>query len=112
LEFEVKLDLLHIYKSSPSTYEKLRKMLILPCRTLIYILNKVPFGPGINEQIFNHLKKLGETMSENDKLLSMSFDETVTHEQLLVNRRLGNISGYEDFGTCGRTHRPVKKILG
>lgn len=49
---------LSLYKPSPKAYRLLSHMCVLPSRrTLQNLLKKVNLKPGINELIFEHLKK-------------------------------------------------------
>lgn len=107
-----KLDSLHLYKTSPKCYRVLRTVMALPCpRTLQQVLSNLQLRPGINEQVFEHLRILTSGLNIIERTVCLSFDETKIKEMLVVNRSVGVIDGFEDFGPFGRTHRIATHTL-
>lgn len=66
---------LSIYKQSPKGYKYLSSLFALPSiKTIMCLLRKVPFGPGINNHIIEHLKQIVSHMSPMDRYCSPMFD--------------------------------------
>lgn len=52
---------LSIFKQSPKGYKYLSSLFALPSiKTIMSLLRKIPFGPGINYHIIEHLKHIVE----------------------------------------------------
>ncbi|KAL1488720.1 hypothetical protein ABEB36_014519 [Hypothenemus hampei] len=85
---EEKAMALALYKRSPNGYNFLRKLVALPSkRTIIALLEKVPFEAGINEHIFYHISKCIST--EKDRFVALLFDEIDIKENLQYDKKRG-----------------------
>lgn len=95
---EDKLVALCIFKKSPRCYTLLRKFLTLPHkRTLLTLLEQVPFEAGVNEHLFKHLnEKLPKGM---DRCCTLLFDEIDIQENLQYDLGSDRILGFEDYGS-------------
>ncbi|KAL1489478.1 hypothetical protein ABEB36_014366 [Hypothenemus hampei] len=94
---EEKAMALALYKRSPSAYNFLRKLVALPSkRTILALLEKVPFETGINEHIFHHINDCIST--EKDRFVALLFDEIDIKENLQYDKKKGRIYGFEDYG--------------
>lgn len=91
---------LTLLKSSAKGYRLLSKIFCLPSqRTLTNLLNKIPFGPGINYQMFSSLQVAVRNLkSNNDKLCVVIFDEIAINAHVSYNRKLDCMEGLTDFG--------------
>ena len=94
---------LSIYKQSGKGYRYLSKIFSLPSRkTLTSMLNKIPFGTGINKHIFDHLKSSVSKMSAINRYCVLLFDEISLETGLQYNKRSDFIEGFVDFGGSDR----------
>lgn len=67
---------LSIYKQSPKGYKYLSSLFALPSvKTIMSLLRKVPFGPGINNHIIEHLKQIVDKLIPMDRYCVLMFDE-------------------------------------
>ena len=100
------------YKRAPRHSNFLRKLMCLPSKkTVLNHINKLPFTPGVNDQIFKQLTKTVTSMQEKDRVCSLMFDEMVIKPSLWYNPRNDKIEGYEDLGSLGRTCRVADHAL-
>lgn len=97
---EEKILALCIFKVSPKAYRFLSKMFALPSsKTLTNLLKKIPFQPGINEQIFKSLKESVQKMaSENEKMCVLMFDEMYIDSGIHYSQSEDAIVGLECYG--------------
>lgn len=94
-----KIFALSLYKQSGKGYRYLSKIFSMPSRkTLTSVLNKIPFGCGINKHIFEHLKQSVTRMSARDKYCVLMFDEVSLACGLQYNQKLDVIDGFVDHG--------------
>lgn len=95
---EDKLLALCIFKRSPRCYSLLRRFFALPHkRTLLALLEKIPFDAGINNHIF---KQLNEKLPEGlDRSCVLLFDECDLQENVQYDLAADKILGFEDFGS-------------
>lgn len=79
---EDKIMALAIYKRGPKCYNFLRKLVALPSRkTILAVLQKVPFSVEINFHLFKHLN---QTLTKSgDRLCVLLFDEMDIKEHVL-----------------------------
>jgi hypothetical protein len=66
------------------------------------MLNKIPFQTGINESIFNHLKKRVSDMETIEKHCVLMFDEISLSTGLQYNSRTDSVEGFVDSGGLDR----------
>ncbi|RVE45431.1 hypothetical protein evm_009949 [Chilo suppressalis] len=89
---EQKILPLSLYKSSPRAYKVLSEICILPKRsTLQNLLKKICLKPGINDIIFENLKKRVRKMPASHKYCLIMFDEMAinAHLDLIDDKILG-----------------------
>lgn len=92
-----KIMALSIFKQSTKAYSFLEKLFVLPSkRRLQKLLSQIPLKPGINEDIFKHLKKTVCRLPKEKRLCTLIFDEVAIEPGLYFNK--GHIIGFEDFG--------------
>lgn len=112
-----KLFALSLMKQSPKCYRLLRKVFALASRrTLVDLLNKLPFVCGINPQIIKALRGCVEKMDPLDRTCSLIFDEMSLQPGLSYSRKTDAILGFEDVGTERRAkfadHATVFMVRG
>lgn len=96
---EEKILALSIMKQSPRGYRFFRKIFILPApQTLIKLVQQSNIQPGINQNIFNQLKKRTSKMSQEDKLCVLLFDEVSLKAHLTYGEKKDKITGFVDDG--------------
>lgn len=67
---------LSLFKRGPKVYRLLKSMFALPSRkTLMQMLNQIPFSVGINTAIIKSLEKSVEKLSHLDRYCALMFDE-------------------------------------
>lgn len=95
-----KIFALSIYKCSAKSYRLLSKTFALPSRkTLMNLLSQLPLEPGINHQIFNHLKDtVSNFKNDLDKNCVLLFDEISLAAGIQYCHVKDKIIGIEDFG--------------
>lgn len=94
-----KLLALSIFKRSPSCYSLLRRMLVLPSRkTLLIILNKVPFRCGVDKKVTSFLKESVSKMNDADRHCVLMFDEMSLKEHVQYCPREDKVIGLVDNG--------------
>lgn len=107
-----KLTAVSLLKRSPRSYELLRRFLSLPSpTTLNRLLSKVPFHPGINEHLFQHLGRCLATLKEEERMCSLVFDEMSIREHVQYNFSFDGIDGIVDLGDLGRKGKIANHAL-
>lgn len=97
-DIDDKIFALSILKQSPKGYRFLQKMFALPSSsTLMKLLRKIPLNCGINQAIFDSLKKSVEKMSTLDKCCLVMFDEISVESALSYSYKDDQIVGFEDY---------------
>lgn len=95
-----KISALAIYKRSPKTYRCLQKMMPLPNeKTLQNLLKKIPLETGINHAVLEHLKKISEKETSQNKVCVLAFDEIALKPRLIYNSSSDKVEGYTDYGS-------------
>ncbi|CAH2096251.1 unnamed protein product [Euphydryas editha] len=95
---EEKLFALALMKQSPKGYKFLEKMFALPNKkTLARLSNKIDFECGINENIFEYIKKSIKDWTITKKLCSIVFDEMALTPRLTYNEGKDKIIGFVDI---------------
>lgn len=94
---EDKLTALALMKQSPKGYKLLENMFALPNkRTLHRLSEKFTLEPGLNPQIFQHLKDKVGKWSTEQKLCNIVFDEVSLTPRLTYNEKYDKIHGFVD----------------
>lgn len=75
LTLDDKILALSIYKQSPKGYRYLSTIFSLPSLKTIMNLKHVPFTPGINNHIIEHIKCQAQHLLDVDKKCMVLFDE-------------------------------------
>jgi hypothetical protein len=100
---EDKILALSIFKQSGKGYRYLSKFFCLPSRkSLTTMLNKIPFYCGVNQSIFEHLKKRVDKMSNINKFCILMFDEVSLSLGLNYCSRRDSVDGFFDYGGANR----------
>ncbi|XP_045448260.1 uncharacterized protein LOC123656638 [Melitaea cinxia] len=95
---EDKLFALALMKQSPKGYKLLEKMFALPNkRTLVRISNTIDLECGINENIFEYIKKTTKDWTISKKLCSIVFDEVALTPRLTYNESKDKIIGFVEI---------------
>lgn len=91
---------LSLFKQSEKSYRLLQKVFALPSRSsLMNLLHKIPFATGINEKIFQHLKKtVHKIKNPLDKYCTVIFDEISLSAGLQYFPHQDKVIGFEDLG--------------
>ncbi|XP_047541820.1 uncharacterized protein LOC125074537 [Vanessa atalanta] len=85
---------LHFYKRGPKVYRMLQKIFVLPSPfTLNKMVSKANIKSGLNENIFQQLKKQASRMKPSHKLCTLVFDEMALTPHLDYSRRNDKITG-------------------
>lgn len=96
---EEKIMALSLYKQGPRAYRWLSRIFVLPSPlTLSRLICRAGIKPGINKKIFAQLKKRVETMTEDEKLCTLLFDEIAISPNFEYNRRKDLINGFVTNG--------------
>uniref|UniRef100_T1IVR1 Uncharacterized protein n=1 Tax=Strigamia maritima TaxID=126957 RepID=T1IVR1_STRMM len=94
-----KLLALSIFYHSPQTYKFLSSIFILPTTsTLRNSIQGVEVLPGVNNVILNIFGKKLESMSADEKICTLSFDEMSMKLNLNYNIKNDLVQGFEDYG--------------
>lgn len=89
---------LALFNCNPTGYNFLRKLITLPSkRTVLSLLEKVPFKTGINNHIFEHIDSIITTST--DRYVTLIFDEMDIKEHFYYDKKADKILGYKDFGS-------------
>lgn len=100
-----KIFALSILKQSPKCYKLLQRTFALPSRkTLLTLLNKVPFNCGINQQIFKSLEKDVKKMEPIDRVCCLMFDEMSLQPSITYDVRQDEIVGFVKCGNHYKTN--------
>lgn len=90
---------LSIFKQSPKGYKYLSTIFSLPSqKTIMTLLKNIPFLPGINSHIIQHIKSQVEILSPLERKCSVLFDEMALEAKLYFDKYNDCIFGFEDFG--------------
>lgn len=91
---------LSLFKQSGKAYRTLSKVFALPSRkSIMDLLNKIPFDTGINKRIFDHLKTAVKKLKNKlDRYCSIIFDEVSISSSLQFTEKNGKVIGFEDLG--------------
>lgn len=91
---------LSLFKQSGKAYRLLQKVFALPSkRTILNLLQRIPFQTGINHQIFEHLKKtVNKLKNTQDKYCNIIFDEISLSANLQYIPNQDKVIGFVDFG--------------
>ena len=112
-EEKEKIMALALYKQGPRAYRWLRKFFILPSPlTLSRMISRAAIKPGINENIFEHLKKKSKKMTTNQKLCILMFDEIALSAHFDYNRKKDYITGFAQGSQKIADHALVFMIRG
>lgn len=99
-----KLMALSLYKMGPAAYKCLRKIFTLPSEvTISRMISNANIGPGINENLFDQLRKKVKNMSDTDKLCTLIFDEMSIMPHFYFNRKRDQILGFVDDGVTKKS---------
>ncbi|XP_063529653.1 uncharacterized protein LOC134740927 [Cydia strobilella] len=92
-----KLMALMLMKQSPKAYKLLETMFALPNkRTLHRLSEKICMKPGVNPQIFSHIRNTVKHWGQQQKLCSIVFDEIALTPYLTYNESNDLIHGFVD----------------
>ncbi|XP_061707301.1 uncharacterized protein LOC133517862 [Cydia pomonella] len=92
-----KLMALMLMKQSPKAYKLLETMFALPNkRTLHRLSEKICMKPGVNPQIFSHIRNTVNHWGQQQKLCSIVFDEIALTPYLTYNESNDLIHGFVD----------------
>jgi uncharacterized linocin/CFP29 family protein len=76
------------------------------------LLNKIPYGPGLNEQIFESLKAtVNKLKAPNDRLCAVVFDELSIKPLLSCNKKTQCVEGVEDIMDIMTEHIKLQIML-
>ncbi|XP_063824571.1 uncharacterized protein LOC135077445 isoform X1 [Ostrinia nubilalis] len=90
---------LSLYKPSPKAYRLLSQICVLPKKTTLNkLMTKTYLMPGINDIIFNNLKKRVEKMPSKHRYCSIIFDEMAIAAHVAFDKHTDKIKGFEDDG--------------
>jgi len=101
--FDDKVFALSVFKQSGKAYRLLQKVFALPSKkSLMNLLQKIPFHMGIDKKIFDHLKiTVGKIKNPLDKYCTILFDEISLSPGLQYIPHQDTVLGFEDLG-CKR----------
>lgn len=109
---ESKIMALRLFKRSPTCYKLLRRLICLPTpSTLKSLLNKFQMNVGINNQIFNVLKKTTSQQTPSEREYILMFDEMSIKKNLYYNRKEDLIEGFQDHAEQGRSSQVASYAL-
>lgn len=90
---------LSLYKQGPRAYKWLGKIFVLPSPpTLRRLVAKAGIRPGINKNIFAQLKLKAQTMTADEKLCIVLFDEIAITPHFDYNIKKDKITGFVTNG--------------
>lgn len=89
-----------VFKQSGKAYRLLQNIFALPSkRTMLNLLQKIPFQTGINQKIFEHLKRTVEKLTNPlDKYCSLLFDEISLSAGIQYITNQDRAIGFQDLG--------------
>ena len=82
---------------------------ILPSRCLHDYKNYIRPQRGFNKDIVNELLEKVKHFSDNEELFVMLMDEMKIKENLVWNKRTGDLIGYVDFGNAELNYATLQK---
>ncbi|XP_076287299.1 uncharacterized protein LOC143212401 [Lasioglossum baleicum] len=89
---------LALLKQSPKSYKLLRKLCNLPSETTLKkMLRKIPVETGVSQVVMEHLHRQADTMSAQDKLCILMWDEMSLKSHVDYNANTDKIIGFEDY---------------
>nr|CAI5860033.1 unnamed protein product [Callosobruchus analis] len=99
VDFDYNIYLDDLYDETLTWAGYLSKLFSLPSRrTLLSILNKIPFKCGVNENSFKQLETTAKDMKSLEKYRILMFDEMTLQTELQYNSIGDFIEGFVDFG--------------
>lgn len=99
---------LTLFKSAGKGYRLLCKLFALPSRrTLINLLNRIPFNPGICNNMFESLRRPVSKMKTIDRFALLVFDEMSIDSLIHYNPKDDLIVGLHDEGDNQRKPEPA-----
>lgn len=106
--FEDKIFALSLLKQSPRAYKVLRNTFALPSRkSLVNLLNQIPFEVGINLAVMNVLKESVDKMEFLDKHCILMFDEMSLQTSLTYEKHRDRVIGFEDLGNTSEKYLKI-----
>lgn len=94
---------LALYKSGPRAYRFKEKYMILPAlSTLGRHSANLMFKAGKSSSLYGFIKEKVKDWSEEDRLCTVSFDETALKSQLTYNNMLDEIEGFVELSDIRR----------
>lgn len=106
---EFKIHCLAMYFTGPKVYKKkLMAQFCLPSPVTLYRLTKnLNIKPGVNDSLFDMLKKKTDNFSNDDRLCILCFDEMAIKANLFYGTASDSIIGLEDDGTGNKIFKPA-----
>lgn len=109
---EDKILALSIFKTSPKGYKFLASIFALPSRsTLNAILEKIPFKPGINLHIQEHLKHRVSKLKVIDTMCALLFDEMALSPGLKYDKKNDMIFGFNHTDNTDKNKKFSDHVL-
>lgn len=104
---------LSLFKQSGKAYRTLSRVFALPSRkSIVDLLKKIPFEPGINNRIFEHLKTAVKKLKNKlDRYCTVVFDEISISASLQFIASTGKVIGFEDLGHNEQSCKFADKAL-
>lgn len=103
---EEKIMALSLYKMGPKAYRWLSKIFVLPSPvTLSRMISRASLKPGINENIFDQLKRKVEKMKHDHRLCTLIFDEMALAPHFDYNPKKDRVSGFVNH--TGQSSRKI-----
>lgn len=102
-----------LYFKSPAAYKHLRKQQIrLPSVTTIKRwIGHSKFTTGFNKLYFQNIQSKTSTMTDDEKICIICFDEMSIKKELTYSPLLDLIEGFEDLGELGRDDNIAQEAL-
>lgn len=92
---EEKVLSLSLFKKSPKSYKLLSKYFTLPSsKAMKRLLSRIKLSPGINDVIFDKIKKTMAGKDASDRLCSLIFDEMSLTPQIFYNAQKDSLEGF------------------
>lgn len=108
-----KIFALSLFKQSGKAYRMLSKVFALPSKkSILDLLRKIPFEPGINHHIFENLKKhVNKIKNKLDRYCTIIFDEISLSSGLQYMSNKDEVIGFQDLGNGDRSSLFADKAL-